>query len=114
MKSQEVAQMEIPPTTQTSTLIITRIVGSPELRTSLSGGKHPHLRQVRVPEPTFQIILDGSKIGTIKAFRYDSFFNIILGPAPITRSSRFVIQAGHHDLLVTLSKLQEFAYTKLP
>jgi hypothetical protein len=95
--------MPIPPTSQTSILVIRRLPGEVPLKSQVALGANSApmgYNVFRTPEPPFQITLDGIKIGTIHWYG----FTIYQPSFPEEKRFERVIQPGHHNLSVGVIK----------
>ena len=91
------------PSAHMSLLVIRRRQGQEETYHAVMGymGEQEMLRI----EPSFQILLDGRKIGTIGPLtRMDGLLRQALPPPPTEKSSQFEVPAGHHTLQVKVTK----------
>ncbi len=89
---------------RTSILVIRRIQGPEETYHANMGNIAGEQEMLRI-EPSFQIILDGRKIGTMGPLtRMDGLLRLVLPPPPKEKSSLFEIQAGPHTLNLSVTK----------
>lgn len=89
-----------PLASQASILLLRRIDGPPQIKIGLHyGARIPYL----VPEPSFRIHLDGKKIGTIAISEHSWMSGWMPGGE---KSSPFAIQAGHHNLFLSVDWLK--------
>jgi len=96
--------MPEPVTLQPSILVLRRMPGSLQIKFG-SPNTMPGFNVIPyiVPEPSFQIHLDGKKIGTIAIFKH-SWMEGWLPEGE--KSSPFAIQAGHHNLFLSVDWLK--------
>lgn len=63
-------------------------------------------------EPPIQISLDGEKIGTIEGPKHSrDFLSFMAEGLPEPTKERFEIQAGHHNLILDVSRFQGLLYS---
>jgi hypothetical protein len=87
---------------RTSILVIRRIQGPEETYRAHIGDLAGEQEMLRT-EPSFLILLDGGKIGTLGPLtRMDGLLRYVLPPPPKEKSAQFEIQAGHHTLNVNV------------
>lgn len=89
-----------PLVSQPSILLLRRMSGPPQIKIGLHyGARIPYL----VPEPSFRIHLDGKKVGTIAISEHSWMYGWSSGGE---KSSPFAIQAGHHNLFLSVDWLK--------
>jgi hypothetical protein len=102
---------------RTSILVVRRVIGPMEPRLTGSSPGGP-LSWILKSEPPVQIKLDGKWIGTIpQPERSLDWFAAMGEPPPEPKEKKFEIQAGHHNLILSVtwfSAIYYMAFTVAP